>query len=43
MHRWDDCCLDEPGEVDDELNEKYVSSFKPDRNPETKEMHFISG
>ena len=38
-----DCCLDGPGEVEDEPNEKYVLSLKLDRNLDPKEMHFRSG
>ena len=38
-----DCCLDGPGEVEDEPKEKYVLSLKLDRNLDPKEMHFRSG
>ena len=42
VHRWGDCFLDGPGEVDDELNEKYVSFFKPAMHFAPKEMEFLS-
>ena len=38
-----DFCLDGPGEVEDEPDEKYVRSLKLDRNLDQKEMHFRSG